>query len=64
MYIFTQKAREAGMMQSDFGRVLTRAERRMERAEMELARTRRYLEREDMIAAFGSAFAFSTEVEK
>lgn len=64
MYIFTQKAREAGMMQSDFGRVLTRAERRMERAEMELARTRRYLEREDMVAAFGSAFAFSTEVEK
>lgn len=52
------------MTQSDFGRALSGAERRMERAAMELARTRRLLEREDMAGAFGSAFAFSAEVEK
>ena len=42
----TQRAREAGMAQSDFGRALAGAERRMERAAVELARTRRLLERE------------------
>ena len=64
MCAFTQRAREAGMAQSDFGRALAGAERRMERAAVELARTRRLLEREDMAGAFGSAFAFSAEVEK
>ena len=52
------------MAQSDFGQALAGAERRMERAAVELARTRRLLEREDMAGAFGSAFAFSAEVEK
>ena len=64
MCAFTQRARAAEMAQSDFGRALSGAERRMERAAMELARTRRLLEREDMAGAFGSAFAFSAEVEK
>ena len=64
MCAFTQRARAAGMAQSDFGRALAGAERRMERAAVELARTRRLLEREDMAGAFGSAFAFSAEVEK
>ena len=64
MCAFTQRARAAGMAQSDFGRALDGAERRMERAAVELARTRRLLEREDMAGAFGSAFAFSAEVEK
>ena len=32
MCAFTQRAREAGMAQSDFGRALAGAERRMERA--------------------------------
>ena len=64
MCAFTQRAREAGMAQSDFGRALAGAERRMERAAVELARTRHLLEREDMAGAFGSAFAFSAEVEK
>ena len=64
MCAFTQRARVAEMAQSDFGRALSGAERRMERAAMELARTRRLLEREDMAGAFGSAFAFSAEVEK
>ncbi len=43
MCAFTQRAREAGMAQSDFGRALAGAERRMERAAVELARTRRLL---------------------
>ena len=64
MCAFTQRARAAGMAQSDFGRALAGAERRMERATVELARTRHLLEREDMAGAFGSAFAFSAEVEK
>ena len=64
MCAFTQRARAAGMAQSDFGQALAGAERRMERAAVELARTRRLLEREDMAGAFGSAFAFSAEVEK
>ena len=64
MCAFTQRARAAGMAQSDFGRALSGAERRLERAAVELARTRRLLEREDMAGAFGSAFAFSAEVEK
>ena len=55
MCAFTQRARAAEMAQSDFGRALSGAERRMERAAMELARTRRLLEREDMAGAFGSA---------
>ena len=61
---FTQRARVVGMAQSDFGRALAGAERRMERAAVELTRTRRLLDREDMAGAFGSAFAFSAEVEK
>ena len=64
MCAFTQRARAAGMAQSDFGQALAGAERRMVRAAVELARTRRLLEREDMAGAFGSAFAFSAEVEK
>ena len=40
MCAFTQRARAAGMAQSDFGRALAGAERRMERAAVELARTR------------------------
>lgn len=64
MCAFTQRARAAEMAQSDFGQALSGAERRMERAAVELARTRRLLEREDMAGAFGSAFAFSAEVEK
>ena len=64
MCAFTQRARAAGMAQSDFGRALDGAERRMERAAVELARTRCLLGREDMAGAFGSAFAFSAEVEK
>ena len=61
---FTQRARAVGMAQSDFGRALAGAESRMERAAIELTRTRRLLEQEDMAGAFGSAFAFSAEVEK
>ena len=38
------------MAQSDFGRALAGAERRMVRAAVELARTRRLLEREEMLA--------------
>ena len=54
MCAFTQRAREAGMAQSDFGRALAGAERRMERAAVELARTRRPdWKREDMAGAFG-----------
>ena len=64
MCAFTQRARVVGMVQSDFGRALAGAERRMERAAVELTRTRRLLDREDMAGTFGSAFAFSAEVEK
>ena len=49
---------------SEFERALGAAEHRAGRAAVELARTRRLLEREDMAGAFGAAFAFSAEVEK
>ena len=52
------------MPRSEFERALGAAEHRAGRAAVELARTRRLLEREDMAGAFGAAFAFSAEVEK
>lgn len=64
MYGSLRKARGTPMPRSEFERALGAAEHRAGRAAVELARTRRLLEREDMAGAFGAAFAFSAEVEK
>lgn len=61
---FSQKVRVGRMPQSDFSRALASSKRRLERAKEELERTGRLLEKNDMAGAFGSAFAFSAEVEK
>lgn len=61
---FSRRAGVVSVPQSDFSRALDSSRRRMERAKEELERTSRLLERDDMAGAFGSAFAFSAEVEK
>lgn len=48
----------------DFLQSVSEAERRLKRAENELARTRSMAEGQDMAGAFGGAFAFEAEVEK
>lgn len=52
------------MPRSDFARCLEAAQRRLNRANMEFARTEQLVAKKDMPAAFGSAFAFEAEVEK
>ena len=50
------------MPRSDFARCLEAAQRRLNRANMEFARTEQLVAKKDMPAAFGSAFAFEAEV--
>jgi len=52
------------MPQSDFMRGIEEAQRRLDWAQEELARTRRLAEQCDMAGAFGSAFAFEANIEK
>ena len=52
------------MSQSDFMRGVEEAQRRLDRAQEELARTKRLAEQSDMAGAFGSAFAFEATMEK
>lgn len=52
------------MVQSEFLRCLTAAQKRLKRSESELARTQSFARRNDMAGAFGAAFAFEAEVEK
>lgn len=52
------------MGQSDFLRSLSKAQKRLKQAGIELARTQALAGLNDMAGAFGSAFAFEAEVEK
>ena len=52
------------MGQSDFLRSIASAKDRLRRAEIELVHTKELALRNDMDGAFGTAFAFETEVEK
>ena len=52
------------MPQSDFMHGLDEARQKLDRAQEELARTKRLAEQCDMAGAFGSAFAFEATLEK